>query len=81
MSEVMTEYSIEEERKIAKTFMGRVEWEMIVIGIGQCLIWFGLWFIGGSRRYGFMAWMYPFHTVNFLVLFTFACRTTRSFVW
>ena len=45
MSEVMTEYSIEEERKLAKTFMGRIEWEMIVIGIGQCLIWFGLWFM------------------------------------
>ena len=41
----MTEYSIEEERKLAKTFMGRIEWEMIVIGIGQCLIWFGLWFM------------------------------------
>jgi beta-carotene hydroxylase len=45
MSEAMTEYSIEEERKLAKSFMGRIEWEMIVIGIGQCLIWFGLWFM------------------------------------
>ena len=25
--------SIEEERKIARTFMGRIEWEMIVIGL------------------------------------------------
>ena len=44
-NEETKDFSIEEERKLAKTFMGRIEWEMIVIGIGQCLIWFGLWFM------------------------------------
>ena len=35
--------SIDKERQIARTFMGRIEWEMIVIGIGQFLIWLGIW--------------------------------------
>ena len=32
--------SLEEEKKIARAFMGRIEWEMIVIGLTQFL--FGL---------------------------------------
>ena len=35
--------SIEEERKIARTFMGRIEWEMIVIGLGQVIVWVTTW--------------------------------------
>ena len=35
--------SIEEERKVARTFMGRIEWEMIVIGLGQFSLWLGTW--------------------------------------
>ena len=35
--------SIEEERKIARTFMGRIEWEMIVVGLGQCIVWVITW--------------------------------------
>ena len=35
--------SIEEERKVARTFMGRIEWEMIVIGLGQFVIWVVTW--------------------------------------
>ena len=35
--------SIEEERKVARTFMGRIEWEMIVIGLGQFIVWFVTW--------------------------------------
>mgnify|MGYP001012902591 FL=1 len=35
--------SIEEERKVAKTFMGRIEWEMIVIGVGQFTLWLVIW--------------------------------------
>ena len=35
--------SIEEERKIARTFMGRIEWEMIVIGLGQVIVWVATW--------------------------------------
>ena len=33
-----TNLSIEEERKVARTFMGRIEWEMIVVGLGQCIV-------------------------------------------
>jgi len=35
--------SLEVEKKIARSFMGRIEWEMIVIGLTQCLFWFGVW--------------------------------------
>ena len=35
--------SLEAEKKIARSFMGRIEWEMIVIGLTQCLFWFGVW--------------------------------------
>ena len=38
-----TNLSIEEERKIARTFMGRIEWEMIVIGLGQVIVWVTTW--------------------------------------
>ena len=27
------------ERAVARTFMGRIQWEMIVIGIGQSFLW------------------------------------------
>ena len=35
--------SIDEERLVARTFMGRIEWEMIAIGLGQFVIWLGIW--------------------------------------
>ena len=35
--------SLEEEKKIARSFMGRVEWEMIVIGLTQFFVWLGVW--------------------------------------
>lgn len=31
--------SLQAERRVARQFMGRVQWEMIVIGIGQCSVW------------------------------------------
>ena len=37
--------SIKEERKIARTFIGRIEWEMIAIGLGQCAIWVTVWIL------------------------------------
>ena len=37
--------SIEEERKVARTFMGRVEWEMIAIGLGQFAVWVVTWML------------------------------------
>ena len=35
--------SIEAERKIARTFMGRIEWEMILIGVLQFTTWIATW--------------------------------------
>ena len=35
--------SIEAERKLARTFMGRIEWEMILIGILQFTTWIATW--------------------------------------
>ena len=37
--------SIEAEREVARTFMGRIEWEMILIGLGQFTIWVITWVI------------------------------------
>ena len=38
-----SELSHDQEKEIARAFMGRIEWEMIVIGLGQFLIWLGFW--------------------------------------
>ena len=35
--------SIEAERKVARNFMGRIEWEMILIGLGQFTAWIATW--------------------------------------
>ena len=35
--------SIDAERKLARTFMGRMEWEMILIGLGQLFVWITIW--------------------------------------
>ncbi len=35
--------SLEAEKKIARSFMGRIEWEMIVIGLSQFIVWLGVW--------------------------------------
>ena len=35
--------SIEAERKLARTFMGRIEWEMILIGVLQFTTWIVTW--------------------------------------
>ncbi len=37
--------SPEAERKVARQFMGRIQWEAIVVGIGQCLLWFTNWWL------------------------------------
>ena len=41
--DTQTNFSIEEERKVARTFMGRIEWEMIVVGLGQFTVWVITW--------------------------------------
>ena len=35
--------SVEAERKLARTFMGRIEWEMILIGVLQFTTWIATW--------------------------------------
>ncbi len=37
--------SIDAERKVARSFMGRVEWEMIAIGLGQFVVWITTWIL------------------------------------
>ena len=37
--------SIDAERKLARSFMGRIEWEMILIGLGQFSVWVLTWFL------------------------------------
>jgi len=39
----LSDLSVEAERKVARTFMGRIEWEMIVIGLGQFTLWIATW--------------------------------------
>lgn len=34
-----TDLSIETERQVAQQFIGQVQWQMILIGVGQCLLW------------------------------------------
>ena len=39
-------YTIGAERKLAASFMGRIQWEAIAIGLGQCTLWFANgWFV------------------------------------
>ena len=42
-SEIAAEFSFEKEKAIAKSFSQRFQWEMILIGLGQALIWLSLW--------------------------------------
>ena len=41
--EIAAEFSFEKEKAIAKSFSQRFQWEMILIGLGQALIWLSLW--------------------------------------
>ena len=41
--DVSLEHSFENEKAIAKGFSQRFQWEMILIGIGQAMIWLTLW--------------------------------------
>ena len=36
-------YSFDNEKAIAKSFSQRFQWEMILIGLGQAIIWLSLW--------------------------------------
>jgi beta-carotene hydroxylase len=41
--EIAAEFSFEKEKAIAKSFSQRFQWEMILIGLGQTVIWLSLW--------------------------------------
>ena len=41
--EDLMDLSIDSERKVARTFTGRIEWEMIAIGLGQFSAWIITW--------------------------------------
>ena len=41
--EIAAEFSFEKEKAIAKSFSQRFQWEMILIGLVQAVIWLSLW--------------------------------------
>ena len=41
--EIAAEFSFDKEKAIAKSFSQRFQWEMILIGLGQTVIWLSLW--------------------------------------
>ena len=41
--EIAAEFSFEKEKAIAKSFSQRFQWEMVLIGLGQAVIWLSLW--------------------------------------
>ena len=43
LPEIAAEFSFEKEKAIAKSFSQRFQWEMILIGLGQTVIWLSLW--------------------------------------
>ena len=42
-SEIAAEFSFDKEKAIAKSFSQRFQWEMILIGLVQAVIWLSLW--------------------------------------
>ena len=42
--------SIENERQVARQFMGRIQWESILIGLGQSAVWLLTWWLVLSDR-------------------------------
>ena len=42
-SNIDAAFSFENEKAIAKSFSQRFQWEMILIGLGQAIIWLSLW--------------------------------------
>ncbi|MGI9295864.1 MAG: hypothetical protein ACR2PS_17925 [Pseudomonadales bacterium] len=40
-----TDLSRRAERQIAQQFMGRLQWEMIAIGLGQSVVWLANWYL------------------------------------
>jgi len=44
-SNIPDKFSFEKEKAIARTFAQRFQWEMMVIGIGQAIVWLSMWFL------------------------------------
>ena len=52
LDETLFDLSPKAERAVARQYMGRIQWEMILIGVGQSSIWITtlvLQFLGLSR--------------------------------
>jgi len=48
MNQKTLDLSLTEERRTARQFIGRVQWEMIVIGLGQFAVWLAV-FVAGTQ--------------------------------
>jgi len=48
--EIADEFSSAREREVAQRFMGRIQWEMILIGLGQLIGWLSTWWLVLSGR-------------------------------
>ena len=44
-SNIPDKFSFEKEKAIARTFAQRFQWEMMIIGIGQAIVWLSMWFL------------------------------------
>ena len=44
-SNIPAEFSFEKEKEVARQFAQRFQWEMMLIGIGQALVWLSTWFL------------------------------------
>ena len=44
-SNIPAEFSFEKEKEVARKFAQRFQWEMMLIGIGQALVWLSTWFL------------------------------------
>ena len=40
--------SLSAERRIARRYIGRVQWEMVLVGLGQFLVWLSV-FVAGTQ--------------------------------
>ena len=60
--------------------MGRIEWEMIVVGIGQFLIWLGIWFMVLQGILPLWAGFILSTISTAFCILTIACGPARSFI-
>ena len=46
MKNVAPEYELRRERAVARKYIGRIQWEMLLVGFGQFLIWLTILVLG-----------------------------------